>query len=244
MKKIIAFLSVLVMTIAMSATISFAADNEVVFDYEVDGTTVTIDVLMNTTYTDITAAQIYFNMEEAYAQGATVTTTAGKAGMSSVPAQKMVALAFKPTDGSMYVSGEVLGTITITGVSENFEIDLMAASTRTTTKITSVANGDVTSDFGTIAADIVVKSAPAEPVIERGEETFVATATDADGFTGVKFNFTTDYEKAANPTASAEVAFGTALENGSAVVALTVKDIIKTVDGAAVAFDCTGVELY
>lgn len=242
MKKIIAFLSALVMTVAMSATISFAADNEVVFDYNVDGSTVTVDVSLKTTYTDIESIAIYLDLANVAAQnGVAITATPGDAGMSYVSAQKMASIAFAPADGHDYVSGTVLGTLTFTGVSADFTITQKAVTNRTTTKILRAGDVNVTSDFGTIVANIVVKAAP---VIERGSETFVATATDADGYTGVKFNFTTDYTEAPSKTGSATVAFGMALENGSAVVALTVNDIIKTVDGAAVAFDCTGVELY
>lgn len=158
MKKIIAFLSVLVMTIAMSAMVSFAADNEVVFDTKVDGSTVTIDLSVNTTYTDLKTIGMFLDMNDVLAKGGTVTTSNGDATVKYVSNQKMVSVAFAPTDAHKYVSGTVLGTITITGVTDNFTIVMAPITNRTTTKFSSVASGDVTNVFkDSIATTVVVK---------------------------------------------------------------------------------------
>lgn len=232
MKKIIAFLSVLVMMIAMSATVSFAADNEVAFNTKVDGTTVTIDVSMNTTYTDINEAAIYLDMAAAYDQGATITVANGKATLSANAAQKMVIFAFKPLDGSKYVSGDVLGTITVTGVSKDFAIALKPASTRTTTKIVSAAGGTITDSFGTIGTTI--------KMVEATADYYAATLTwgeKAKANTGVKFNFSDSTD---NKNKYAKVPFGDVTFEADSDVTVAVE--VKNAPAGALTF--TGAEWY
>ncbi len=249
-KKILGF----VMAMAMTLTITSAfvsAEGDMAFQPTAAtakaGETVTVDInLVNNTGVAAVGLFIDFDSALTYDEDALTLGTIFPAANSTVTALSDTQLYYATYDVKNITEDGLVCTLT-------FKVADDAAAgeyTITATPDPDPSFGCVDIDYNpvtiaTASSKVTVEAdAPAEPVIERGEETFVATATDADGFTGVKFNFTTDYEKAANTTASAEVAFGTALENGSAVVALTVKDIIKTVDGTAVAFDCTGVELY
>lgn len=239
MKKIIAFLSALVMTVAMATTVSFAAGNEVVFDTTVDGTTATIEVSVNTTYDDLLSIAMYLDLSDAITKGGTVTVANGCANsnVSYKSANKMVIAAFPPTtDKTPFKSGDVLGTITVTGVSEDFNISLMPTTSRTKTAFESNASGVVTADFGTIGTTVTMVTAPAEPVVTTDTKTYVTTVTDATGCDEIVYTFTTDYAAAPVKEATETVAI-TAIESAAAVTfGLIVENVVTAVDEVPVSF--------
>lgn len=193
-------MSALVMMIAMSATVSFAADNEVAFTTTKTADGVDVVVSLNTTYTDIQTIGLFLDVSGA--EGATVTTTNGDAQLKYVAAQKMVSLAFAPSDLHKYVSGTALGTISFTGVSDNFSIALMPKTARTTSKITSVAAGDlmygstVAFDPAAVGATITVKSSQT-----LGYETTLAYDGTSKGFQFVATNTETGKSVSSEPKA-------------------------------------------
>lgn len=163
MKKIISLLSVIAVMFSMITTVAFAADNEVVFtEKNKTANSVDIDLSVTTTYADIQSIAMFLDMDEVLGKGATVTVTSAAATLKYVAANKMVSVAFAPTDGSLYTSGTVLGTISLTGISDDFSIALKPKTARTTTKITSKASGVLTEtgvfDTAAIGTSVTMKT--------------------------------------------------------------------------------------
>lgn len=246
-KKILGIVMAMAMTLTFTSAF-VSAEGDMAFQPTAvtakAGETVTVDInLVNNT--GVAAVGLYIDFDAALTYDASALTlgTLFPAANTSVTPLSETQLYYATYDVKNITADGLICTLT-------FKVADNAAAGEYT--ITATPDPDPT--FGCVDVDynpVAIATASSkvtveadEPVVVRGEETFVATATDADGYTGVKFNFSTDYTEAPEKTGSATVAFGMALENGSAVVALTVNDIIKTVDGAAVAFNCTGVELY
>ena len=169
MKKIVSLLSVFAIIFTTITTVVFAADNEIVFTPKNKTTTsVDIEISANTTRTDISSIALFLDISDA-TDAEEITVADGDAAIRYVAAQKMITLAFKPLDNHKYVSGTCLGTITIKGISKDFSIKLKPTTNRTTTKI-STGSEDITSDFGTIAADIKMVETPTEKAAVKGNE--------------------------------------------------------------------------
>lgn len=191
MKKIITFLSVLVMMMAMSATVSLAADNEVIFTTQ-NKTANSVDVVVsvNTAYTDIETIGLSLNVSDAIAKGATVTYTDTIGPSVFNAAQKVFKAVYFPTDGSNYKSGDVITTIHFTGITEDFEISLMPNSGRTASNIKSAADGDIVAKFGTISTSVTMVEKPT-----TNEQYFSATVTaQKDSYLEFQFDLDDDDE--------------------------------------------------
>ena len=189
MKKIVSLLSAFAMICTMLSTVAFAdASNELVLTPKnKTANSVDLDVSVTTTYEDLQTITVYFDMSDALTKGATVKVANADATLSFNNAQKMVALSFAPTDAHKYVSGTVLGTISLTNISDNFNIKLKPSTGRMTTKITSTGSGTVTNEIvdpATFSNSVTMqdkpKFTPAAGGEQYGQKTYIPGIISVD----------------------------------------------------------------
>jgi hypothetical protein len=145
MKKVISIIGAVAMLLSMTVA-SADANNTLVFT-EKDKTenSVKVDVSLTTEFSDIQSIAYYLDVADIIDNGGNVTVTNGAAKFNYVAAQKMVAIAFAPTDGSKYTSGAVLGTINVTGLAKNFTIGYKPVTNKTKPKVSRAGGVEVTS---------------------------------------------------------------------------------------------------
>lgn len=163
MKKVISLIGAVAMLLSM--TIAHADANNAVVFTEKDKTenSVNVDIALTTEYNDIKSIALYLDVADIIDNGGSVAVTNGAAKLSYNAGQKMVAVAFAPTDGSKYTPSAVLGTINVTGIAKDFTISYKPSTGRTVTKISSTADGEITSKVTTESLAVTMVTTPPEP---------------------------------------------------------------------------------
>jgi hypothetical protein len=171
MKKIVSLLCVVAMMFTFFAFSASAEGNSLDFVTRTTADGIEIDVVFDTTYTEVYSIGLYIDMTEALNAGATVSSapnTALNAGLKSkyTANKKYVSVTYADTNYNSLESG-VLATIKITGATKDFALKMA------TSKLTSINNGttDVTSEFAIAWPTITL--APAGPNWNKIDATVV-----------------------------------------------------------------------
>lgn len=200
MKKIISMFCTLAMVLSM-AVVAHADENNYV-EWKLvskEGGNAVVEAHLVTTEPIVSMA-MFWDISDAIAKGATgVTVQKGTCSNATyTAAQKMIMTNYTSIDS---ITGDVtMATFTFTGITEDFDITLKAASARTNTFFKST-DGDITSKFSTdtqtiklvdevkpsvdVATEVTSKDAISNP---NGEKTWgvKAVATPANGGTFTK----------------------------------------------------------
>lgn len=189
MKKIVSLLCVVAMMFTFFAFSASAEGNSLDFVTRTTADGIEIDVVFDTTYTEVYSIGLYIDMTEALNAGATVSSapnTALNAGLKSkyTANKKYVSVTYADTNYNSLESG-VLATIKITGATKDFALKMA------TSKLTSINNGttDVTSEFAIAWPTITL--APAGPNWNKIDVEVVEFESDADAEAG--YAYAVDY---------------------------------------------------
>lgn len=180
MKKIVSLLCVIAMMFTFFAFSASAEGNSLDFVTRTTADGIEIDVVFETTYTEVYSIGLYIDMTEALNAGATVTSapnTALNAGLKSkyTASKKYVSVTYADTNYNTLESG-VLATIKVTGATQDFALKMA------TSKLTSINNGttDVTSEFAIAWPTITLAPAGGE---DKGYKELAADVEVATGWT-------------------------------------------------------------
>jgi hypothetical protein len=147
---------------------------------------------------NVTACPMFWDFSDAIAKGATgIELTKVEASLSNYITQNgMNCVMFNKTSVDGFTGDIVLGTATVKGITENFEIKLQPTSSKTNTKITDADKAVVTTDFTFATQTIVLKEEAEKPatteVVEKdaifNPETAKTVGVKATTIEGITFN--------------------------------------------------------
>lgn len=248
MKKIMSIFCTLAMMLSMAVVAH--ADEANYTEWKLiskEGGNAVVELHLITNKT-LSGCPMFWDFSDAIAKGATgIELTKVEASLSNYITQNgMNCVMFNKTSVDGFSGDIVLGTATVKGISENFEIKLQPTSSKTNTKITDADKAVVTSEFTFATQSIVVKDEPttfleakvdeeiAEVVAPSGKTTYGISGVVSGG---ALFNtlVLTVNELTNGYTADVDFEIGTAIEANDITFGLNIWGAPADIDFSATA---------